>query len=90
LSKPEEAAATEFTIDGVISESQRLDLAFARVLDAALAKRYAEAARLELISDGLLQRLRTESEAETDFARDVAALRASDDRQDERSVDRSA
>lgn len=69
-----------FIIEGVISKSQRLDLAFARVLDATLARRYAEAARLEVISDGLLDRLRAQGGVEGEFARDVAALRAKEER----------
>lgn len=90
FSKPEETGPGDFTYDGVISESQRLDLAFARVLDAAMARRYAEAARLELISDGLLERLKDGSETDGAFARDVNSLRASEQSQEDRGFDRTA
>ncbi|WP_179380105.1 hypothetical protein [Jannaschia marina] len=87
---PDEPASTGFTLDGVISESQRLDLAFARVLDAALARRYAEAARLELISDGLLQRLEDAGGRASEFSLAIAELREEPEAERDRAVDRRA
>lgn len=90
FSKPEETGPGDFTFDGVISESQRLDLAFARVLDSALERRYAEAARLEVISDGLLERLKDGGTTGGAFASDVETLRTSAPSQDDRGLDRTA
>ncbi|CTQ48741.1 hypothetical protein JDO7802_00746 [Jannaschia donghaensis] len=90
VAQPTVEEARSITLDSVISESQRLDLAFARNLDAALAKRYAEAARLDLISDQMLEELQGGNTSREAFTRDVEALRASEEPQSAETLDRAA
>ncbi|CUH37325.1 hypothetical protein JSE7799_01283 [Jannaschia seosinensis] len=88
--EPEQSAFEKFLNGSVMTDAERLDLAFASGLDEAMARRYAESARLTVISEGQLARLRSGDLTGADLARDAKALRDLQAPERETRLDRAA
>ena len=81
-------ATSGLRLDGVISETERLDLAFAFSLSEAQARRYAEAVRLTVISQQQLERLEKEDDG-TRLAEGAETVRGFDRNEEVKRYDRN-